>query len=147
MRVRTAVSSRQRGFTLLEVIVAFALLAAALALLLGILSNSARQVRWSDEAGRAALYAQTLIDQVGVGEPITAGQLDGEFEQGRYRWQLRIAPWRDAAIASVQSPTPMNAPRLFEVTLAMEWGDAGPGQRLQLRSLRTVAAGTEAVLP
>ncbi|MDI9238775.1 prepilin-type N-terminal cleavage/methylation domain-containing protein [Lysobacter sp. LF1] len=139
--------SRQRGFTLLEVIVAFALLAAALALLLGILSNSARQVRWSDEAGRAALYAQTLIDQVGVGEPITAGQLDGEFEQGRYRWQLRIAPWRDAATAGAQSPAAPNAPRLFEVTLTMEWGAADPGQRLQLRSLRTVAAGTGAVLP
>ena len=45
---------RQRGYTLLEVIVAFALLAMALTLLLGILSGSARQVRQSADAGRAA---------------------------------------------------------------------------------------------
>ncbi|MGB9101869.1 MAG: prepilin-type N-terminal cleavage/methylation domain-containing protein, partial [Stenotrophomonas indicatrix] len=37
--------SRARGFTLLEVIVAFALLGLALTLLLGSLSGGARQVR------------------------------------------------------------------------------------------------------
>lgn len=144
---RTRRASRQRGYTLLEVIVAFALLAVALTLLIGILGNAARQVRGADDAGRAALYAQTLIDQVGVGEPLVAGERDGEFEQGRYRWQLRIAPWRDATIAAQQQPATTVAPRLFEITLAMEWDDAGPGQRLQLRSLRTTAAGSEAVLP
>ncbi len=137
----------QRGYTLLEVIVAFALLAMALGLLLGILSGSARQVRWSGDAGRAALYAQSLMDQVGVGERIAAGQRDGELEQGRYRWQLRIAPWRDAATRAAQQPVALGAQELFEVTLAIEWGDAGPGQRLQLRTLRVVAAGSEATLP
>lgn len=137
-----SIRARQRGYTLLEVIVAFALLALALTLLLGILSGATRQVRWSGDAGRAALYAQSLMDQVGVGEPLVAGQRDGEFEQGRYRWQLRIAPWRDPAVAAVQQPVAMNAPELFEITLALEWGDAAPGRRLQLRTLRVAAAGS-----
>src|SRR5688572_11481210 len=138
---------RQRGYTLLEVIVAFALLALALTLLLGILSGAARQVRGSSDAARAALYAQSLLAQVGTGEVIAPGQRDGEFEDGRYRWQLRIAPWRDASIAAARQQVDPNAAGLFEVTLAVQWGDAGPGQRLQLRSLRTVAAGGEAPLP
>ncbi len=138
---------RQRGYTLLEVIVAFALLALALTLLLGTLSGAARQVRGSSDAARAALYAQSLLAQVGAGEAIAPGQQDGEFEEGRYRWQLRIAPWRDPAIAAARQQVDPNAAGLFEVTLAVQWGDAGPGQRLQLRSLRTVAAGGEAALP
>ncbi|GAA5070758.1 type II secretion system protein XpsI [Lysobacter panacisoli] len=138
---------RQRGYTLLEVIVAFALLAAALTLLLGILSGATRQVRWSGEAGRAALYAQSVMDQVGVGGRLAAGEQDGEFEEGRYRWQLRIAPWRDATTAAAQQPVAVGGPRLFEVTLAMEWGDAAPGRRLQLRTLRMAAADATAVLP
>ncbi len=138
---------RQRGYTLLEVIVAFALLALALTVLLGILSGAARQVRGSSDAARAALYAQSLLAQVGAGEVIAPGQRDGEFEDGRYRWQLRIAPWRDPSIAAARQQVDPNAAGLFEVTLAVEWGDAGPGQRLQLRSLRTVAAGGEAALP
>lgn len=140
-------AAAQRGYTLLEVIVAFALLAMALGLLLGILSGAARQVRWSGDAGRAALYAQSLMDQVGVGERIAPGERDGEFEQGRYRWRLRVAPWRDAAARSTQQPVAIGGPELFEVTLGIEWGDAGPSQRLQLRSLRVATPGAEAALP
>ncbi len=136
----------QAGYTLLEVVVAFALLAMALTLLLGILSGAARQVRVSSDAGRAALYAQSLMDQVGVGERLAPGQRDGEFEQGRYRWQLRVAPWRDAAVAGSAQPMTVGAPELFEVTLAMQWGDAS-GQRLQLRTLRIAAAGSGGTLP
>ena len=142
----SARSSLQTGYTLLEVIVAFALLAMALTLLLGILSGSTRQVRQSADAGRAAMYAQSVMDQVGVGERLAASERDGEFEQGRYRWRLRVAPWRDPAVAARGQPMTLGGPELFEITLAMQWGD-GPGQRLQLRTLRIAAAGSGGVLP
>lgn len=135
---------RQRGYTLIEVIVAFALLAAALTLLLGTLSGAARQVRGSADAGRAALYAQSLMSQVGVGEPLEPGTRNGDFEDGRFRWSLDVRRWSDPA----QPPTALvdpAAPRLLEVRLGIEWGDGGPGQRLLLRTLRLMApnAGTE----
>lgn len=140
--LRRAPGSRQRGYSLLEVIIAFALLAMALSLLLGTLSGATRQVRWSADAGRAALYAQSLMDQVGVGQPIKAGQRSGDFENGRYRWTLGIAQWRDNLPTSNQ-PIDPNAMRLFEVQLAVEWGDGGPGRRLVLRSLRSSGASSE----
>jgi general secretion pathway protein I len=55
---------RQRGYTLLEVVIAFGVLALALTMLLGILTHSSRQVRWSTDAGRAALFAQSFLDAV-----------------------------------------------------------------------------------
>lgn len=127
-----------RGFTLIEVIVAFAVLALALTLLLGTLSGAARQVRWADDAGRAALHAQSLLDQTGVGEALQPGQRDGEFEDGRYRWSLQVEPWRDqgAQAPALIDPT---APQLMRLTLAVQWGDGGPRQQLQLQSLRLVA--------
>ncbi|ROU07688.1 type II secretion system protein XpsI [Lysobacter enzymogenes] len=138
--------ARQRGYTLLEVIVAFALLAMALTLLLGSLSGAAKQVRWSSDAGRAALYAQSLMDQVGVGQPVRPGQRSGEFENGRYRWTLGIAPWRDSQLPPSNQPIDPNAMRLFEVQLAVEWGEGGGGRRLLLRTLRSGNAGNEAQL-
>lgn len=137
---------RQRGYSLIEVIVAFALLALALTLLLGTLSGAARQVRWSSDAGRAALHAQSLLDQVGVGEPLAPGQRDGEFDEGRYRWTLSTARWTDPALPPDRAVDPA-APELFELQLTVQWGDGRPGERLQLRTLRLAAPGIEAVLP
>ena len=139
LRIPAAGRSTLRGYTLIEVIVAFAILALALTLLLGTLSGAARQVRWADEAGRAALHAQSLLDQVGVGEALQPGHRDGDFEQGRYRWSLDVAPYQDPLL-----PPPvavdLSAPRLLQVSLTVQWGDDGndPRRRLQLRSLRLV---------
>lgn len=127
----------QRGFTLIEVIVAFMMLALALTLLLGTLSGAAKQVRHAEDAGRAALHAQTLLDQVGIGEPLRAGRSDGELDDGRYRWSLEVAPWRDPGRADVL-PT-AGAPQLMELVLDIEWGEPGSTaarQRLQSRALR-----------
>lgn len=134
-RARPAV---QRGYTLIEVIVAFAILALALTLLLGTLSGAAKQVRWADEAGRAALHAQSLLDQTGVGEPLRAGHSEGAFEQGRYRWTLDVAPYVDP-LAPPAPPRDLSAPRLWQLAMTVQWGQGDdPRQRLQLQSLRLV---------
>ena len=124
---------RQDGFTLIEVIVAFALLALALTLVLGSLSGAARQVRAADDATKAALHAQSLLAQVAVGETLLPGRSDGQIEGTPYRWTLDVAPFAD----------PMTRPgtlgpsgvRLLQLRLAVRWGD-GPGQQLQWQTLR-----------
>jgi general secretion pathway protein I len=90
------------------------------------------------------LHAQSLIDQLGVGEPLAVGRKQGEFENGRYRWQLDVQPWRDPAQPAGQ-PQDMFAPVLMAVSLRVAWGEA-ENQRLQLSTLRLVqpeAAGAE----
>lgn len=136
---------RQRGYTLVEVIVAFALLAMALTLLLGTLSGAVRQVRWSGDAGNAALHAQSLLDTVGFGAPLEPGRSDGEFEGGRYRWSLAIAPWDEPLPPNV--PRTPAASRLYEVALSVQWGSGGPRERLELRSLRLVPPQAETIRP
>lgn len=122
--------SRQRGFTLIEVIVAFALLALALTLLLGTLSGAARQVRAAADASRATLHAQSLFSQLGVGEALQPGHREGEFEEGRYRWSLEIAPYADPLTGG--AITDPSAPRLLELQLVVRWGEAaGQAQRWQ----------------
>jgi general secretion pathway protein I len=129
-------AAKAAGFTLIEVIVAFALLALGLTLLLGTLANASRQVRWSADAGRAAMHAQSLLAATGVGEALVPGVREGEFEDGRYRWRLQVAPWQDPD-APPGPLTDLSAPQMQELDLSMQWGD-GPGEHLQLRSLRLV---------
>ncbi|HEX5662213.1 MAG TPA: prepilin-type N-terminal cleavage/methylation domain-containing protein [Xanthomonadaceae bacterium] len=130
-------AGRQTGYTLIEVIVAFGVLALGLTLLLGTLSGATRQVRNADDAGRAALHAQSLLDQIGVGEVLQPGRRDGEFEQGRYRWVLDVQPYRDPT-APAAAPVELAAPQLMQLALTVQWGE-GARERLQVQSLRLVA--------
>ena len=128
---------RQRGYSLLEVIIAFALLALALTLLLGSLSGAARQVGQADVRSRATLYAQSLLSELGVGEALQPGQAEGDFDDGRYRWQLEVAPYVDPLRPPEVLDDPFAA-QLLQVRLAVSWGEAGPAQRMQVDTLRLV---------
>lgn len=127
----------QAGYTLIEIIVAFAILALGLTMLLGTLSGASRQLRDAGDAGGAALHAQSLLDE--FGELPQPGARSGEFEQGRYRWRLDVAPWNDPAPSRGPQRIDPNAARLLRLQLQIEWGEGGPRQRVQVSSLRLVA--------
>ncbi|MFC6841345.1 type II secretion system protein XpsI [Xanthomonas theicola] len=128
----------QRGYTLIEVIVAFALLALALTLLLGSLSGAARQVKRADQLSRATLYAQSLLAAQGVEQRLQPGREQGSFEQGRYRWTLEVAPYVDARRPPDAAAVP-GAPTLLQLSLQVRWGD-DPAQALQWKTLRLASA-------
>ena len=108
-----------RGFTLLEVLLAFVILAAASGLLLGMLSGGLGQVARARSDTEASLYAQSLLDGVGVLAPIAPGARDGEFGGGRYHYRLQIAEVPDPApappdsLASTVPVDPATRPRWF----------------------------------
>lgn len=132
-------AAASRGFTLIEVIIAFVLLAFALTLLLGAMTRATAQVRRAELGGRAALHAQSLLHQAGVGETLVPGTTEGVLEDGRYRWSLAVTEWQDpdpavqAAMSPLRDPA---APRLLEIELVVAWGEGGPREQLRVHSLR-----------
>lgn len=135
-----AAARHQRGYTLIEVVVAFALLAFGMTLLLGTLTNASRQVRASDQYGRAALHAQSLLAQIGVGQALAAGRRSGRLDEGRYEWEVVVSPWRDPQAARQPAqPQALVGPKLMHVQVTVAWGEGGPRERLRLESLRLVA--------
>ncbi|MCC4609020.1 prepilin-type N-terminal cleavage/methylation domain-containing protein [Xanthomonas campestris] len=129
---------RERGYTLIEVIVAFALLALALSLLLGSLSGAARQVRAADDSTRATLHAQSLLALQGMDKPLVPEQQQGSFENGHFRWSMDVRPY-DEPRRNPQAPVAPGAHKLLQLTLVVRWGEQ-PNQMLQWRTLRLVAA-------
>lgn len=134
---------RQHGYTLIEVVVAFGLLALALTLLLGTLTHSTREVRWSADAGRAALLSQSVLDRVELDGPLREGDREGALEDGRYRWQLQV---RRYDVASGK-PVDANAPVLLALDLTMRWGEGGPRETFDLHALRLVPPTSGASRP
>lgn len=137
---------RQRGFSLLEVILAFALLSAGLGILIAILSGGLAQVRNAGDATEATLHAQSLIDELGVLAPIRPRRDRGEFDDGRYRWELQISEVEDpgpvdepaAGMAPIESVglQPAGAPVLYRVQLDVSWGEDDVPRRLRFATLR-----------
>ena len=137
MTLHARVPAHQHGFSLIEVIVAFGILALGLTLLLGTMSGATRQLREGGDAGRAALHAQSLLAEHASlpRQPLRAG---GALEDGRYRWRLEVTPWQPPDAAG--APVDPAAPRMLRLQLDIEWGTAGPRERLRVTSLRLVAA-------
>ena len=121
---------RRGGFTLLEVLIAFTILAVALVALLRAFSSGLRGLD-AAEAGAAALqHARSKIEEVGTVIPLEAGEHGGEFEDGT-RWSIVIRPHEAGAGAGAAVETVALVPYEIEVTVSRERGG-----KVTLRSLR-----------
>lgn len=141
---------RESGFSLLEVMVAFVVLAVALGLLLGMLSRGLKQVTQAGNETEASLHAQSLLDALGTLEPLQAGVREGEFAGGRYHWRLDVAAAEDPAPPQLteaeladQPVFGLGAPMLYRVALDVAWGAGTPAQQLHYVSLRLRAGPTD----
>jgi len=132
-----------RGFTLLEVLAAIALLAFAFAIGLramsGALNNSVR----GEALTTATLEAQSLLDQQGLVVPLSAGLQQGRFADGA-TWQLRtgkfkppVPPPASGFAASPAQPLAGNGIDLFRLDLDVRYGG---GRTLHFSTLRAQQA-------
>lgn len=114
-------AAKARGFTLIEVVAAFAVLVLGLGLVMQIATGGLRQARQAAEYTEVSLLAQSLLDTVGVGERIELGATRGEWEGG-YRWELTVSPYQAESESGGFGIDPMSAPvQLVELELAVSW--------------------------
>lgn len=110
--------SGECGFTLIEVLVAFAILAVGLGFLMNVIANVVGRTAEADMRVGALQVAQSLIDRVGVDVPLEDGPSDGDSTD-RYQWHLQIEPYGDE---EDRQSWPVAAHR---VTVTVAWGDHG----------------------
>jgi general secretion pathway protein I len=144
---------RARGFTLIELIAAFLVFAIAIGLLMQVLTSAMRQVRQSSDYTMAALWAQSKLDGVGVGERIEAGRSNGRFDDV-YSWDLHV---QQVDPSAVEPPPQLGATvsaanaglgegieiapfDLYQVDLVVSWesGNGRPPRTAHFGTLRAV---------
>jgi general secretion pathway protein I len=127
----------QRGFSLLEVLAAFVILALVATALFRLFGGALGNAGVAEDASRAVLIAQSRLDAA-RGE-MRGGSTSGT-EQDRYEWTTRIEPWEapDAAAAQSSGVAPLLTPtQLFRITVQVKYPGAGGRDRaLELSSLR-----------
>lgn len=126
-----------RGFTLLELLLAFVVFTLSFATVLEILSGSMRNTVRARHYSEAALTAQSLMDQVGLEIPLQAGSfVNGEA--GEYEWEIDIQNYEGAGetTRSVELAE-LTGITLLQVDLTISWGEA---PREQTRYFSTIKA-------
>ena len=125
---------RQRGFTLIEVMAAFAVFALLFGVTLQILSTSLSNTRRSGDLTMAALWAQSVLDVAGVENMIEPGRSSGRFDD-RFSWHMEITEYQtfdDRGLDAFELPI-----ALYRIVLTVEWGE-NPQRSAMFETLRAV---------
>ena len=113
--------NQQAGFTLLEVLAAFAVFALTFGVVLQILSGSIQSAVRSAEYTEAALWAESIMGRVGLEIPVEDGSESGDFND-QFSYALTIEPWEmDEQEGLVTNAVPVE---LFRVQVQVVWGNA-----------------------
>jgi general secretion pathway protein I len=126
---------RQLGFSLLEVMVAFAILAISMGVLMQIFSRASIATVAATQYSRAVSLAESRLAAVGTAIPLEPGALSGEPEDG-IAWELTIIPAEGLMPEQSLGATSGAPVTPYRVTVTALWEDAGRVRRLNLSTLR-----------
>lgn len=122
----------QQGFSLLEILMAFTILALGLGVLYQIFSQGSRAAVLSDDYARAVMIAESRLADADVDGNALTGKQQGT-EEDKYHWTI-----------TQQSATSFNQTQwhtgvaLHNFTVHVSWESLGKQHELQLNTLKLV---------
>lgn len=129
---------REAGFTLIEIVVAFVMLALVLVTSFELFTGGMRRAADLEDYSRALVLAQSKLAAAGTEEPYKEGETQGETEDRRFRWSVAVRRTEEGAPGPGQ---PNNNPyALFRVDVRVAW--AGADQRERSIAMGTLGLGS-----
>jgi general secretion pathway protein I len=122
-------AQREGGFTLIEVIVALAILAVSLGALLKIFSSHLIQTSEMEAETVANSLLQSMLNGLGKNQPLVDGDTAGRFTNG-FTWRLHIAPYGTPEDQSAWSVS------AHQVVAEVDWMNGGRPRSATLETLR-----------
>ncbi len=121
---------KQQGFSLLELLVAFAIMALSLALLYRTAGGSARHTSDAAQYQQAAWLAESLL----ASHPsVSALGWNEDGQSAGITWQARSTPFKTPNTAGLSTP---QAVPLHRITLGLSWASSARPAQLELVTLR-----------
>ncbi len=120
----------QQGFSLLEILVAFTIMAVSLTIVLKIFSAGVNTAIVSEDYMVATQIAESLMAKTGIEEPLIASETSGT-EDDKYQWTVKIE--NSSQFVEDESNT-----ELMDVQVLVQWGnEQGNGRMIELNTIKT----------
>jgi general secretion pathway protein I len=120
----------QRGFSLLEVLVAFSILSLSLATLFALFGSGVRSTAVARDYQQALVVAESRMAYL---QGVTAQQLKMESAQGEtpdgYYWKSAVTPLE-------QEPPVVAGFTLYQLEVQVSWQEGGHARQIDLATLR-----------
>ncbi len=122
----------EKGLSLLEVLVAFAILAIVLTALLRVFGTGLRNSAVAEASSQAAVRAESVLASAATVQKLTPGEAEGDYGDG-YRWRRIIRPFsfRDFNKESATMPV---VP--YEIVAEVSWTHHMKQRTVRLATLR-----------
>lgn len=118
----------QHGFSLLELLVAFSIMAVSLAMLYQVSGGTMRTVGYVEKTQRASMLVESLL-AAKDGVPEEGWNDGGEF--GDLAWQVSSERYATASSEAMPQAVP-----LHKITVAVMWSDGPQARRIEVSTLR-----------
>lgn len=133
-----------RGFSLIEILVAFVILSLAIGILLRIFAGGGQIAKTANDYYRAIITAESLLEPLGIESPVQPGINTGVTEDG-YRWTINVTPYpMDPQLTGGMTGTSGNLNFTpYWVSLDVEWGPEEDPRGFGLETLRIAPAAQQ----
>ena len=122
------IARNDRGYLLLEVILAVAILSLGLVMLLRSFAAPLRAVKVSENHLTAALLLEQKTEELQTGCTLHSEAESGTFPgySGRFKWRIETSPYRDRSL---------DGDRLSQVRVTVSWREGETERSIHLTSL------------
>jgi general secretion pathway protein I len=124
-----------KGFTLIEIIVALAILGIALTVIIELFSGGLRLGRFSKEYTNAVNYARMKMEEIESQENIEEGIVEGEFDP-IFHWRVGM---KKVDILPAEKSADFKPPvELFQIRVDVLWKSGSHERSASIESYRTI---------
>lgn len=122
---------RSRGYTLVEVLVAFIIMAMALTVLLRIFATGVRNISVASQYAQAVLIGESRLATAGVDAMLAPGETSGVEGKG-FHWTRHVVNYEPA----VDYSTYVKGTRAYYVTVTVSWPNGDRERSIDLSTVK-----------
>jgi len=131
---------RARGFSLIEVLAAFVILALVATALFRLFGDSLGNAAAAEDWSRALLVAESRLEEAAAAQPLREGSERGTDASGLVQWESRVAPYDAPDVdPDLERASEALATRMYRITVDVRF--TGANGRERTFSLATLRVG------